>query len=206
MAPWPERPHKRFFSVAFPREHSRQALGRTLLRGVRFCAAAGTCSRTAPHISGRSQDGKALHLTGPPVLQRAARCAHGVAMDARLRPWQIWGSAGVNSPCAAAIIMAAARSRARSELWKTADEPSKMHAFYTSVTIRNFRRGNVGGNNTVSPARSICIKLHPDRWVCPGVTPESQSLCHPRSRKPWTSSLPADDAAPRCLYCCSCRR
>ena len=143
MAPWPERPHKRFFSVAFPREHSRQALGRTLLRGVRFCAAAGTCSRTAPHISGRSQDGKALHLTGPPVLQRAARCAHGVAMDARLRPWQIWGSAGVNSPCAAAIIMAAARSRARSELWKTADEPSKMHAFYTSVTIRNFRRGNV---------------------------------------------------------------
>ena len=52
---------------------------------------------------------------------------------------------------------------ARSELWKTADEPSKMHAFYTSVTIRNFRRGNVGGNNTVSPARSICIKLHPDR-------------------------------------------
>ena len=115
------------------------------------------------HISGRSQDGKALHLTGPPVLQRAARCAHGVAMDARLRPWQIWGSAGVNSPCAAAIIMAAARSRARSELWKTADEPSKMHAFYTSVTIRNFRRGNVGGNNTVSPARSICIKLHPDR-------------------------------------------
>ena len=28
--------------------------------------------------------------------------------------WQIWGSAGVNSPCAAAIIMAAARSRARS--------------------------------------------------------------------------------------------
>ena len=77
--------------------------------------------------------------------------------------WQIWGSAGVNSPCAAAIIMAAARSRARSELWKTADEPSKMHAFYTSVTIRNFRRDNVGGNNTVSPARSICIKLHPDR-------------------------------------------
>ena len=52
---------------------------------------------------------------------------------------------------------------ARSELWKAADEPSKMHAFYTSVTIRNFRRGNVGGNNTVSPARSICIKLHPDR-------------------------------------------
>ena len=49
------------------------------------CAAAGTCSRTAPHISRRSQDGKALHLTGPPVLQRAARCAHGVAMDARLR-------------------------------------------------------------------------------------------------------------------------
>ena len=61
--------------------------------------------------SGRSQDGKALHLTGPPVLQRAARCAHGVAMDARLRPWQIWGSAGVKSPCAAAIIMAAARSQ-----------------------------------------------------------------------------------------------
>ena len=32
-------------------------------------------------------------------------------MDARLRPWQIWGSAGVKSPCAAAIIMAAARSQ-----------------------------------------------------------------------------------------------
>ena len=39
------------------------------------------------------------------------RGAHGVTTGARLRPWQIWGSAGVKSPCAAAIIMAAARSQ-----------------------------------------------------------------------------------------------
>ena len=37
---------------------------------------------------------------------------------------------------------------------------------------------------TVSPARSICIKFHPIRLVQPRAIPESQSLCHPRSRKP----------------------
>ena len=79
---------------------------------------------------------------------------------------------------------------ARSELWKTADEPSKMHAFYTSVTIGPIIFSGVEAKTTVSPARSICIKFHPIRLVQSRAIPESQSLCHPRSRKPCTRNPP----------------
>ena len=91
------------------------------------------------------------------------------------------GSAGVNSPCAGAIIMPVP-SPIRA--WKAADEPSKMHAFYTSVTIGPIIFSGAEAKTTVSPARSICIKFHPIRLVQSRAIPESQSLWDPRSRKP----------------------
>ena len=65
------------------------------------------------------------------------------------------------------------------------DEPSKMHAFYTSVTIGPIIFSGAEAKTTVSPAWSICIKFHPIRLVQPRAIPESQSLWDPRSRKPW---------------------
>ena len=73
---------------------------------------------------------------------------------------------------------------ARSEPGRQQTSPSKMHAFYTSVTIDAIIFSGAEAKTTVSPARSICIKFHPIRLVQSRAIPESQSLCHPRSRKP----------------------